>query len=163
MESRYPKILAIITGKGPLKGYYIDQIKQLEKEKKLSNAHVHTAWLSMDDYASLLGAADLGISLHKSSSGVDLPMKVVDMFGAGLPVVGWDKLEAWPELVKEGVNGAGFHDAVGLDKLLEALFGHGNGRLDRLRQGAMKESERRWEDEWPVAAKVLKIKQDPVL
>lgn len=44
MESRYPKILAIITGKGPLKGYYIDQIKQLEKEKKLSDAHVHTAW-----------------------------------------------------------------------------------------------------------------------
>lgn len=90
-------------------------------------------------------------------------MKVVDMFGAGLPVVGWDKFEAWPELVKEGVNGAGFHDAVGLDKLLEALFGHGNGRLDRLRQAALKESERGWEGEWPVAAKVLKIKQDPVL
>ena len=117
-----------------------------------------TAWLEPGDYPRLLGAADLGVCLHTSSSGVDLPMKVVDMFGAGLPVVGWGKFEAWPELVKEDVNGKGFESPQELAEQLLGLFGEKAGLLDMLKQGALKESENRWDGEWDrVGGKLFKL------
>ena len=154
---QHPRILAIITGKGPQKSYYLSRIAALKAANKLTNVEIATAWLSMSDYALLLGAADVGVSLHTSSSGVDLPMKVVDMFGTGLPVFGWSEFEAWPELVMEDVNGKGFGSAEGLAELLLEYLGD-ERKLASLREGAMRETARRWDDEWDgVAAKVLKI------
>ncbi|KAJ5651646.1 CAZyme family GT33 [Penicillium longicatenatum] len=150
-----PEILAIITGKGPQKELYMREIAALEAAGKLEKVTIRTAWLSVSDYAKLLASASLGVSLHTSSSGVDLPMKVVDMFGAGLPVVGWSRFEAWPELVTEGVNGMGFDSADKLAEHLVKLFGD-EKKLEALRVGAQNESSRRWDDEWnPIAGKLL--------
>ncbi|GLI80432.1 mannosyltransferase [Penicillium ochrochloron] len=154
-QPHLPDILAIITGKGPQKEMYLKQIATLEAEGKLQRVTIRTAWLPVPDYARLLASASLGVSLHTSSSGVDLPMKVVDMFGAGLPVVGWNRFEAWPELVTEGVNGMGFGSSGELTDQLVELFGD-NQKLDRLRAGAQKESLHRWDDEWdPIAGALL--------
>lgn len=78
----YPKLLFVITGKGPRKAMYEEKISRMKLEK----TRIVTAWLATQDYPLLLGSADLGISLHTSTSGMDLPMKVVDMYGCGLPV-----------------------------------------------------------------------------
>ncbi|KAK4545109.1 hypothetical protein LTR36_003660 [Oleoguttula mirabilis] len=158
-NEKLPRLWAVITGKGPEKAHYMSRIEQLVQEGKLKDIIIATAWLSTEDYASLLGSADLGISLHTSSSGVDLPMKVVDMFGTGLPVAGWSKFEAWPELVKEGENGRGFQSAEGLSAVLQDLFDGDDRELVRLRQGALRECERRWDDEWmPVAGQLFRLK-----
>jgi len=144
-----PPILAIITGKGPQKQMYLDRIKTLVRSSELKNVTISTAWLTTEDYATLLACADLGVCLHTSSSGVDLPMKVVDMFGAGLPVVGYGNYVSWSELVVEGVNGRSFVSSQGLTLALENLFGEtGGSELANLKRGAIMEGSRRWDEEW---------------
>lgn len=151
-----PEVIAVITGKGPLKNQFLDQIQQLKSKDKLEMVTFRTAWLSTEEYASLLGVADLGVSLHKSTSGYDLPMKVVDMFGAGLPVAGYGDFEAWPELVKDGANGRSFTNAQGLQAILMDLFGGDGSELLSLKEGAIQEGGRRWDDEWnPVAGRLF--------
>ncbi|OAD77283.1 glycosyltransferase family 33 protein [Phycomyces blakesleeanus NRRL 1555(-)] len=113
-DKGYPKLLFVITGKGPLKSVYEERISRM----KLQKTRVVTVWLESNDYPLLLGSADLGISLHTSSSGMDLPMKVVDMFGCGLPVCAVD-FECLHELVEDGKNGLVFQTGEELAEKLE--------------------------------------------
>jgi beta-1,4-mannosyltransferase len=77
-----PTIHLVITGKGDLR----EEFEAKVKNASLKHFRIFTAFLPHSDYAATLGSADLGVCLHFSSSKLDLPMKVVDMFGAALPV-----------------------------------------------------------------------------
>lgn len=77
-----PCVTVFITGKGPLKPAFEARIAKLA----MARVQVITLWLEAADYPRLVGCADLGVSFHYSSSGIDLPMKILDMFGCGVPV-----------------------------------------------------------------------------
>jgi len=138
------KLLVVITGKGPQKAMYEEQIRNLA----MRHVAVITAWLEAGDYPKLLGCADLGVCLHTSSSGLDLPMKVVDMFGCALPVCAVN-FSCLHELVQHGRNGFVFSTANELAAQLESLFSRspdGGPTLSAMRQQLA--SFARWSDNW---------------
>uniref|UniRef100_U5ER04 Chitobiosyldiphosphodolichol beta-mannosyltransferase n=1 Tax=Corethrella appendiculata TaxID=1370023 RepID=U5ER04_9DIPT len=113
----YPKLLCAITGKGPLKQFYSNLIA----EKNWKFVSIIMPWLENEDYPLLLAAADLGVCLHWSSSGLDLPMKVVDMFGCGLPVCAIN-FKCLNELVQHGRNGFVFENSQELAQQISEWF-----------------------------------------
>ncbi|XP_076297445.1 chitobiosyldiphosphodolichol beta-mannosyltransferase [Lasioglossum baleicum] len=112
-----PDLICVITGKGHLKEFYMAIIKL----KKWKHVTILTPWLESEDYPKILASADLGISLHTSSSGLDLPMKVVDMFGCELPVCAYN-FNCLSELVRHNENGMIFSNYKELAAQLKSWF-----------------------------------------
>lgn len=139
-----PKILLVITGKGPLKQQFVQRVANLDLKK----VHIKTAWLSSEEYPKILSIADFGVSLHSSSSGIDLPMKIVDFFGCGVPVVSLT-FPAISELVKDGVNGiiVTKNDSASMLEALMKLLKNQH-LLNTLREGAFQESTKTWDENW---------------
>lgn len=125
----------IVTGKGPLKAQYEETISHLH----FRNVQFATVWLSYEDYATLLASADVGVCLHSSSSGLDLPMKAIDMIGASLPIVAF-RYAAITELIEDGVNGVLFGTPEELADCIQNLV---EGRVKY--STAQLES---WHDHW---------------
>lgn len=88
---------------------------------RLTYISLTALWLDISDYPLLLSCCDLGICLHTSSSGLDLPMKILDMYGAGLPVLAYYYPTIF-ELVKNGENGILFRSSSDLSAHLYRLY-----------------------------------------
>ncbi|KAM7296605.1 chitobiosyldiphosphodolichol beta-mannosyltransferase [Ixodes scapularis] len=145
-DSSLPGLFCVITGKGPMKDHYLAKIRA----KPMKHVQFLAPWLSAQDYPKLLGAADLGVCLHTSSSKLDLPMKVVDMFGCGLPVCAI-KYPCIQELVKPGETGLVFQSSEELcDQLCDLLkgFPEMTERLKSMQENVHRWQTVRWDDNW---------------
>jgi len=152
---RLPELVCVITGKGPLKEHYCGVIR----DHKWKHVKVVTPWLEPEDYPLLLASADLGVSLHTSSSGVDLPMKVVDMFGCGLPVAA-KRFAAIGELVKDNQNGVTFDTSKDLATIIIDWFTNFASKSFSEKNARFRESvalfgQERWSTTWVSVAKPL--------
>jgi beta-1,4-mannosyltransferase len=147
-------VVLVITGKGPMKEQFLTDVENAHFSSKII---IKTAWLSSEDYPKVLASADLGVSLHSSSSGIDLPMKIVDMFGCGVPVISLS-FPAIGELVHDGLNGLVCQKDKNPDdeicRLLTNVFTD-EKLYQEIKAGALKESESRWDENWDRKLKEL--------
>ena len=151
------RALLFITGKGEMKEDFESKFKSL----KLPNIDLGTGWIAASDYPLILGCADAGISVHTSTSGLDLPMKAVDMLGSDCPVIAY-KFPALTELLKEGEGGMTFVNASELGDHLIAITTGSEAELLRKKFQIFASNWRKrdwkieWNDKvWPIVDSML--------
>jgi beta-1,4-mannosyltransferase len=148
----FPDVLVLLTGRGARRADFEARAATLPQAR----FHVRTAWLEPDDYPAVLAAADLGLCLHRSASGLDLPMKIADMHGAGLPVCALDYGPCLDEMLQHDDTGLRFADAETLAHQWIALLAPLPGpapALDRLRANVAKARGVTWRDGWEAEAR----------
>jgi beta-1,4-mannosyltransferase len=149
---RFPDIVILVTGDGARRAQFERRFAGLPARR----IQLRARWLEPEDYPKVVGSADLGLCLHRSSSGLDIPMKVADLFGAGVPVCALDYGIGLGERVRHGDNGFLFSTARQLADVLFDLFEafpQDQALLDRLRAGARKSARPTWEEGWAREAK----------
>ena len=137
-----------------------EKVKEYYEQGRLGRCvAVRTVWLEQADYPVFIGCCTLGVCLHTSTSGLDLPMKVLDMFGSGVPVCAV-MFPTLPELVTHNTNGLIFDGSLGKSDELAGYILHtifnvqdtesnnedGKELLQRLKANVMRISS--WEKEW---------------
>jgi beta-1,4-mannosyltransferase len=150
----FPDVLVLLTGRGGRRADFEAKAAALPGRR----VHVRTAWLEPDDYPRVVGAADLGLCLHRSASGLDLPMKIADMHGAGLPVCALDYAPCLDEMLRHDDTGLRFADAGTLARqwvTLLATFPDATPDLDRLRANVEKARGTTWRTGWEAEAREI--------
>ena len=132
-----------LTGDGPTLAALEPRIAGLRD----AGWSIHTGFLSESDYRALLGRCHLGLSMHRSSSGLDLAMKVVDLFAAGVPVCALDYGVCLREQVRHGETGFLFRTASELAGLLTRLQSDPSP-LHAMAQCVRESWKTTWADEW---------------
>lgn len=144
-------IRVYLTGDGPQRSQYQTRIEAL----RAAGLEIHEGFLIEAKYRELIRDAGLGISLHASSSGLDLAMKVVDFFAAGVPVCALDY--CWGggragsgtlhEQIRPEENGYVFKTAEELAQIVAGLIAE-PGKLEALRQKMRLQPGTTWTEEW---------------
>ena len=151
-----PDLIVLLTGRGPLR----DTFEHRAARRNFRAIAVKTLWLEPADYPTLIGMADLGLCLHQSSSGLDLPMKLADLRGAGVPVATYDYAPVLGEVMTTGREGITFRDPGDLANLLVAVTSRSlstDSALTRSRAWLAQHPPERWDAQWDASARKVLV------
>jgi beta-1,4-mannosyltransferase len=155
-----PRLLLLVTGRGPQRGAF----EQRMSAYRFAHAELRTAFFGPQEYHDVLRAADLGVCLHRSASGADLPMKMVDFAGANLPACAYDYGPCLREQVEPGRTARLFTDGPELARQMADLlagFPHA-AHLDRMRDAIAASRRETWFEAWTRAALSVGLLDDAV-
>jgi len=155
---RFPDLVILVTGDGARRAEFERRFAGLPARR----IQLRARFLEPEDYPRVVGSADLGLCLHRSSSGLDIPMKIADLFGAGVPVCALDYGACLAERVRHGDNGLLFSNGRQLADILFELFETfpaDQKALERLRTGARKLARPTWEEGWTREARPVLLPQ----
>ena len=146
-----PLLVVFLTGRGPLR----ETFEQRAARRNFTAIAVKTVWLEPADYPTLVGMADLGLCLHQSASGLDLPMKLADLRGAGVPVATYDYAPVLGEVMTTGHEGVTFRDPGELANILVGVATNAmaESALSKSRSWLTQHPPERWDTQWDAAAK----------
>jgi beta-1,4-mannosyltransferase len=152
-----PMLAVFLTGRGPLR----ETFEQRSARRNFKAIAVKTAWLDPSDYPTLVGMADLGLCLHQSSSGLDLPMKLADLRGAGVPAATYDYAPVLGEVMTTGREGVLFRDPGELANLFVGVATRStdDAALSRSRAWLAQHPAERWDAHWETNARNVLLAQ----
>ena len=151
-----PVVAVILTGRGALRESFEARLAR----RAFSAIAVRTMWLEPADYPVVIGMADLGLCLHQSSSGLDLPMKVADFRGAGVPVAAFDYAPVLGEVLTNGREGITFRGPGELASILVSVATKAadpTSALNRSQAWLFENPAERWDTQWLVAARPVLV------
>jgi beta-1,4-mannosyltransferase len=147
-----PALVVFLTGRGALRGTF----EARAARRNFKAIAVRTLWLEPADYPKLIGIADLGLCLHQSSSGLDLPMKLADLFGCGVPVAAFDYAPVLGEVMTTGQHGVTFNDPGALSTVLLSVAKGSiapDSALAKSRTWLAHNAPQRWDTQWTAMAR----------
>ena len=151
-----PALVVLLTGRGPLRETFEHRVAR----RSLKLIAVKTLWLEPADYPTLIGMADLGLCLHQSSSGLDLPMKLADLRGAGVPVATYDYAPVLSEVMTSGQEGITFRDPGELATLFVSVATRSlpdDSALTKSRTWLAQHPPERWDAQWDATARKVLV------
>jgi beta-1,4-mannosyltransferase len=154
----HPDLILVLTGDGPLRVQLLQRIDRLT----LRHVHLRAHWLEPDDYPDFLATADLGVSVHRSTSGCDLPMKIADLHGAGIPVCALDYGPCLAEMLQRNEESLRFTTAGELSGVLLRLlagFPHATRELDDARAAVVGAPRLSWREGWQASVAPILLRR----